>query len=196
MKSRGVRLIVIKRSIPYMQNSKKQNSVHTSRRAQHGFTLLELMIAITILAIGLTLAVPSIQTISANNQVSVANNSIVTGFNLARSEAVTRANNVVICPSSDGDACEDDNWDKGWIVFDDADGGGNMIEAEVIRRSFRKSDVTRAGLSGNVVFKPDGTLTAAVAPITICHDPEVTKKCRLITISRFGLITSQEKTAE
>jgi len=179
----------------YMQNSKKQNRAHTNLGAQYGFTLLELMIAISVLAIGLTLAVPSIRTIAANNQISVANNSIITGFNLARSEAVTRGNNVAICPSSDGDTCDDDNWDKGWIVFDDADGSGSMAETEVIRRVFRKSDVTRAGLSGNVVFKPDGTQTTAGDTITICHDPDVTDKCRLITITRFGLVTSQETTS-
>jgi len=182
-----------------MQNSKKQNKVHTYLRRQHGFTLLELMIAISVLAIGITLAVPSLRAISANNQISVANNSIITGFNLARSEAVTRGNNVAICQSRNGNTCKNsgDWWSNGWIVFDAVDGNDSMVETEVIRRSLRKSDAEQSETSiKKLQFKPDGTLTTAGDTITICYyDSDVTDKCRLITITRFGLVTSQETTS-
>ena len=169
---------------------------YSDMRNSNGFTLIESMIAIAILAIGFTLAVPSIRGISANNQIAVANNSIMTGFMLARSEAVTRGSAVAICPSADGSICNDGKWDTGWIVFDDADGNGNMVDSEVIRRSFRESDVTRSGLSGNVVFQPDGTTTlGASTSITVCfNDSDVSNKCREISIGRFGAISSREVT--
>ena len=173
------------------------NPLRTTSFVMLGFTMIELMIAIIILAIILALSVPSIRTISANNQIAVANNSIMTGFNLARSEAVSRGNTVSICPSQNGTACENGQWNIGWIVFDNADGNGNMVETEVIRASVRSSDIARSGLAGNVVFNPDGTTTlGASTSITVCYDDStVTNRCRVISISRFGLISSAETTS-
>lgn len=173
------------------------NPVRTTGFGMLGFTMIELMMAIAILAIGLALSVPSIRTISANNQVVVANNSIMTGLNLARSEAVFRGHGVSICPSQNGTACADDEWNTGWIVFDNADGNGNMVEAEVIRASVRSSDITRSGLAGNVVFNPNGTTTlGASTSITVCYDDStVSNRCRVISINRFGLISSAETTS-
>lgn len=157
---------------------------------------MELIITIAILAIGVTLAVPSVRVTMANNQIAVANNSIMAGFNLARSEAITRGNAVVICPSNNGNSCNNNRWNNGWIVFDDADGNGTMVVAEVIRRSFRESDVTRSGLSGNVAFQADGTTTlGASTSITICfNNSAITDKCRVISINRFGTVTSATTT--
>lgn len=173
------------------------NPVRTTSFGMRGFTMIELMLAVGILAILLALSVPSIRTISANNQIAVANNSIVTGFNLARSEAVSRGNSVSICPSENGTACEDGKWETGWIVFDNADGNGTMVETEVIRASVQNSDIARSGLAGNVVFNPDGTTTLGASnSITVCYvDSTVTDKCRVISISQFGLISSAETTS-
>ncbi len=173
------------------------NPLRTTSFVMLGFTMIELMIAIIILAIILALSVPSIRTISANNQIAVANNSIMTGFNLARSEAVSRGNTVSICPSQNGTACENGQWNIGWIVFDNADGNGNMVETEVIRASVQNSDIARSGLAGNVVFNPDGTTTlGASTSITVCYfDLTVSNRCRVISISQFGLISSAESTS-
>ncbi len=173
------------------------NPVRTTSFGMLGFTMIELMVAIVIVAILISLSVPSIRAISANNQIAVANNSIITGFNLARSEAVSRGNAVSICPSQNGTACANGKWDTGWIVFDNADGNGNMVETEVIRASVRSSDIARSGLAGNVVFNPDGTTTLGASnSITVCYvDSTVSNRCRVISISQFGLISSAETTS-
>ncbi|GMR14714.1 MAG: GspH/FimT family pseudopilin [Gammaproteobacteria bacterium] len=161
-----------------------------------GFTMLELMITITIIAIGLSLAVPSIRDTMANNQVAVANNSIVSGINLARSEAITRGNAVAVCPSNTGNGCNNGKWNRGWIVFDDTDGNATLVTAEIIRVNSRNETVNRTGFAGTIVFQPDGTTTLGTAQtMKICYaDTGVTNKCRSITISRFGSVSSQETT--
>ncbi len=173
------------------------NLVRTTSFGMLGFTMIELLVAIAILTLLISLSVPSIRAISANNQIAVANNSIITGFNLARSEAVSRGNAVSICPSQNGTTCANGKWDTGWIVFDNADGNGNMVETEVIRASVRSSDIARSGLAGNVVFNPDGTTTLGASnSITVCYvDLTVSNRCRVISISQFGLISSAETTS-
>ncbi len=165
------------------------------RRAP-GFTLLELMITITILAVGLSLAVPSIRSISANNQVAAANNSILTAINLARSEAITRGNAVAVCPSSAGKRCNNGKWNAGWIVFDDSDGNASPAVAEIIRVNSRSETVNRTGYAGSIIFRPDGTTTlGSNKTMTICYtDTSVSNKCRTITISRFGFVKSVDTT--
>ncbi len=59
-------------------------------RRQSGVTMLELMITLTVVAILLTIAVPSITEIIKNNRVTGQNNELVALINLARNEAIRR----------------------------------------------------------------------------------------------------------
>lgn len=57
---------------------------------QRGFTLIELMVVIVILAVLTTLGIPSFMEMIQNTQVRTAAESILDGLQLARSEAVRR----------------------------------------------------------------------------------------------------------
>ena len=59
-----------------------------------GFTLIELMFGIAVLIILMTLSMPSFQTWMQNIQIRNASESILTGIQKARSEAVTRNTSV------------------------------------------------------------------------------------------------------
>lgn len=59
-----------------------------------GFTLIELMFGIAVLVILMTLSMPSFQTWMQNIQIRNASESILTGIQKARSEAVTRNTSV------------------------------------------------------------------------------------------------------
>lgn len=88
------------------------------RKIQAGFTLIELMVAITLLVITMTIAVPSMRSTIQNNRVVGLTNDLIASLNLARSEAVKRGLSVSICPASDQNfnACGN-NWNNGWLVF-------------------------------------------------------------------------------
>lgn len=73
----------------------------------HGFTLVELMVTVAVVAILSTIAVPSFQSVIQNNRASSVTNQIVTALNLARSEAVRRGQPVSVCTT---------NWNQGWRV--------------------------------------------------------------------------------
>ena len=61
-----------------------------ARRSNPGFTLVELLIVIAVLAIGLTIAVPSFQEIIKRNQIAAQNNELIALVHLARNEAIRR----------------------------------------------------------------------------------------------------------
>lgn len=90
-------------------------------RALSGFTLLELLIGVALAALLLALATPAFNRLVVHNQRVAAINHFVGSLQLARSEALTRGREVVLCPSSDGEKCATGaaNWRFGWLMFVD-----------------------------------------------------------------------------
>ena len=87
---------------------------------KNGFTLIELMVVIAVLAIVLGVAIPSFtQQIRNNSSVSLSSE-FQAALGFARSEAVKRSSRISVCPSSNGSSClSAADWKKGWIVFVD-----------------------------------------------------------------------------
>jgi type IV fimbrial biogenesis protein FimT len=88
-----------------------------------GFTLIELMITLAVMAILLSWAVPSFQEIIRQNRLTTDTNDLVTALNLARSEAIKRGRTVTVTPSG-GD------WGAGWTIAT-TDSDGNAITLRV-----------------------------------------------------------------
>ena len=83
-----------------------------------GFTLLELMVTIAILAIVAGIGVPSFIRTIENNRVQTAANNFFLSIIQARNEAVKRNAQVVLCKSDDGTGCvTSGDWEQGWIGF-------------------------------------------------------------------------------
>lgn len=76
-----------------------------SRSSSKGYSLIEILITVAIMAIALGLAVPSLSTFMKNNRMTEVSNKLVSAIILARNEAVTRRATVTIS----GD-------DTGWTV--------------------------------------------------------------------------------
>ena len=81
------------------------------------FTLVELLITITLLTILLTLATPSFKTILMNNRILAEADALTNSLNFARNTALTQNITVITCPfSAPGSAACGGNWQKGWVV--------------------------------------------------------------------------------
>jgi type IV fimbrial biogenesis protein FimT len=89
-----------------------------------GFTLIELMVTISVLSILLAIAVPNFTTFIRNNRLAAQTNAVLGALNYARAEASTRGQSVSVCaanPTRDG--CNNaNNWMNGWIIFTDRTG--------------------------------------------------------------------------
>lgn len=87
-------------------------------RIQQGFTLAELMITMAIMAILLSLAIPSFNSTIRDNRILTAGNALVAAVAQTRSEAVKRGSMVSMCPSTNGTSCNGGaNWAGGWIIY-------------------------------------------------------------------------------
>ena len=89
-----------------------------------GFTLVELMIVLMIMAVTLLLSAPSMQELVQGNRLRSESIRFLRAINLARSEAVMRNGPVSICPSMmavTGKAQCAGTYADGWIVFANAD---------------------------------------------------------------------------
>lgn len=78
-----------------------------------GFTLLELMVTIAIVAILLAIGVPSFQSFIMNNRLTAQANDFVSALNLARSEAIKRASAISITATS---STASNEFGNGWSV--------------------------------------------------------------------------------
>lgn len=148
-----------------------------------GFTVIELMITIVIVAILLTIGVPSMQNLIMDNRLTTAANDFLTELNLARSEAVKRGARVVVCrtnaPNADPPVCGTgtaNTWSDGWVTFVDDDQDGDYDAGEVLVR-------IAGGVEGNLelmadataeeslIFNADGSLgNGANATLALCDD--------------------------
>lgn len=125
-----------------------------------GFTLIELMVGLTVLAIVLVAAVPGFQALVNGNRLAATSNEVIASLQTARMEAIRRNRRVIVCASANANAgadatCADAGID-GWITFVDNDrdntfGAGDTL----LRNSMVDGSVDVSGAPA-VVFRSDG----------------------------------------
>lgn len=89
-------------------------------KRQSGFTLIELIIALTVLGIILAIAIPGYAAAMARAKLGAAEAAIFTSINNAVNFSATNDSRAVLCPSRNGTRCENSfDWSRGWLVFED-----------------------------------------------------------------------------
>ncbi len=160
------------------------------KRANLGYTLIELLIVLVIAAILLTLALPSFTDMIRNNRVSSTTNSFTHLVNFARVEAITKGREVHV------GATDASNWANGMVVWiDDGDDIYDESNDEVLRVTGSLNH-DQSFVEGNSLtqftFSPSG-ITNISAQFLVC-DGRTGETGRSITVIRGGSVWAKEQT--
>ena len=103
-----------------------------SRGKAGGFTLVEMMVALLVLAVLIVISAPGFSNLIKNNRMLSHMYAMRAALNGARSEALAQRNIVTLCRSADGakcchnppadPACSAGDWNTGFIAFLDDNG--------------------------------------------------------------------------
>ena len=149
---------------------RNQNARNCRTAHARGFTLVEILVVITIAAILLGLGVPSMRNIILATRIKNASFDAYASILAARSDAITRNTTVTMTPTGG-------NWAAGWTT---TDGGGNTLKTQ---DAF--SNITLTG-PATLAFNSTGRLTAAVAPFSLTATNALPDDGRCITMDLSG----------
>jgi type IV fimbrial biogenesis protein FimT len=163
----------------------------TGQKPITGFTVLELMLTVSVACILLLSGLPSFQRFSQKQLMKTAVGSLQNDLLMGRSEAVALNTHIVACPGEPASGCSgDSDWGAGWIVFTDQNTDRQLQQDEVIVRHGQAMENVRIqGSQGRteVRFFPNGSAPGSNGSITFCGlgGPA---KARKLVISNLGRI--------
>jgi type IV fimbrial biogenesis protein FimT len=171
-----------------------QPAVATSRR-NGGFSIIEAMTVVAILAILLGFAIPSYREFLVNNRTTAQANDLLADIAVARTEAVRYARTVRV-------AANGGDWNTGWVVWVDLDGNGtNDGGEESMRQQPAQSDgfsVAAVDTGGTAVstlaFGVTGNLTAPASPVefAVCRPDNDETRSRGVRVELNGRASSKK----
>lgn len=163
-----------------------------------GFTLIEVMIAVGIVAILVRLAAPSFTKLIQSNAMTNTVNSFLSDLRFARSEAVRRGGGVVMCRSDNPEASSPTcgsgtttGWESGWIIFHDLDGDGTKDSNEQVLRAqgpiTAVNTITEAGAATKFQFTATGQLKlSSMTTIQFGSNPPFANEAQRIVCVSVG----------
>lgn len=168
--------------------------IHASRRAQSGFTLVELMITVVVMAVVLGVAVPSFAGMMAQNRLVATTNEVVGAVQLARVEAVRRNARVGLCPTVNGAACSGADWSR--ILVYQVSNNALISDVSTGRPGMVLQGSAAVATNNRIVFGADGfaqvgNANARAGTIGVCF-PRVRNEANTrdvqIAVSRVSVV--------
>ncbi len=165
-----------------------------------GFSLLELIMTMSVAAILLTIAVPSFRYVTNSNRVASEVNGLLGDLEFARAEAIKEGVNVTVCASADQQTCSSStDWQTGWIVFADSNPPTHVVPVNTtplrIQTKFSSSDTFEATNNLTwVTFNRNGYAQGVVPTTTLIElqtNPVTNAWTRCLTISFTGVVATE-----
>lgn len=116
------------------------------QRAAKGFTLIELMVVVSMIAVLSTLAMPSLVALASNQTLSNSASDLLSAVLQARSSALKENRRVLVQPTSNS------NWSSGWIIYIDVDKSAtydSSVDTLLFTKEPLSSDIAIGSLSGS-----------------------------------------------
>ncbi|SFI40897.1 type IV fimbrial biogenesis protein FimT [Collimonas sp. OK307] len=157
-----------------------------------GMTLIEAMITLAIMAILLSLALPSMRAFVIQNRLSAETSQFIAALALVRSEAIQRGRAVLICRSVDADSADAicsaaatprhaaGDWGAGWLV---------MVgdSRKILLRQGALNDNTRANAGRrSITYNGTGNASSSFTKVVFSHNDEFV---RTVCIASSGRVS-------
>lgn len=104
-------------------------------RKNRGFTLIELMVTLAVIAIVATIAVPAMSDMVTRSRTTASFNELQGLISYARSEsAKTPGSSILLCPSTNGTGCStgQENWNVGWLIARDINSDNSVDTGDTV----------------------------------------------------------------
>lgn len=158
-------------------------------KKQSGLTLIEIMVAVAILTVLVTIALPQVGDMVTSNTTTAHYNKIVGSLNVARSEAVKRNETIRLC-AGDTAACNVTNWEDGWVI---------LAADDTILKVFDPLDdytlrLSESASTDMLTYRPNGTLGDTTATFTLCDKTNQASNARAVNVNLLGQATRARDT--
>jgi type IV fimbrial biogenesis protein FimT len=154
----------------------------------NGFTLLELLITISIAVIVTTIVQPSAQKVLQQSRITANINQMSGLIRFARTHAITQLSDITLCPSNNMKTC-DGNWRHHLIVFEDLNDNQVLDNQERLLASAQALSEGHKikGSRRLISFKHTGSM-ASPASLILCHRNNENTLARGIYVSLQGRV--------
>ncbi len=184
------------------------------RKPHSGFTLLELMLVITIAGLLLGLGVPAMGNYFRNARITAAANDVMAALHFTRSEAIKRRQPVTLCTSANAQAanpdCDVSAVLTGWIAYVDLnqDGVRDAGEAVLLQHDALPATITARSSAASfaVTYLLTGfALQTGGAQIVLCDErgneatggePSSARGIRIAVTGRAGVTRDHDEIQE
>lgn len=115
------------------------------QKFQRAFTLIELLITVTVLGVLMAIALPNLRDFVVSNRLSSQVNGFVGLLNYARSEAIVRNQSVLVCAkrAADNECSAAESWvDLETQVFVDVNGNNSWDAGDILLKRIAPLDTT------------------------------------------------------
>ena len=140
----------------------------------NGLTLIELLVTIAVIAITLSIALPSYKSVTDNMAISNVNQQLESSLRFARSEAMKRHQNITVTQKSN-------NWKNGWEVKTTAGTPDTLKNTSLDGKILVTTDIVN---TATISFSPDGSSTAIKYTIS----PANSTRFKTVQVSVLGRI--------
>lgn len=162
-------------------------------RTDAGFTLVELLTVLTILALLLTVGMPAFSGVLDRQRCAGALHLLSADMAMARATAVMRREAIVVCPreAAAGGCSGTRDWSGGWMVFRDPDGNRAPDAADHVLRLTDPPGGDALSLAGTrtlLRYQPDGRSANSNLTVHVCAGAHYGGK---VVVNNLGRVRSE-----